>query len=187
MTIDTWTWDQYKDHVNKTIGTFGPLVLQTALEFYPSKYITPEYQLTCMGSDIRSNCPNDVMSMYAAATFRSPVYRYVVTSQPSVPIYPVGIPFPARYAMHMWDVFAFFGFIPDYIKYPTDADIQWQRNVQNEVLEFVRNGKPSTSSWKPYPAVTANLSYVTEAIPAYNPVQCAFWLQNGFFSYSWIN
>ncbi|XP_060606897.1 uncharacterized protein LOC132759189 [Ruditapes philippinarum] len=126
--------------------------------------------------DIRSNCPNDVMSMYAASTFSSPVYRYVVTSKPSVPIHPVGIPFPARYAMHMWDVFAFFGFIPDYIKHPTDSEIQWQRNVQNEVLELVRTGKHFTSSWKPYPASTANLSEVTEAISAYNPVQCALWL-----------
>lgn len=187
MTINNWTWTQYENHVNETIGTFGRLVLQTALKLYPSHYITPEYQLTSMGSDIRSNCPNDVMSMYAASTFSSPVYRYVVTSKPSVPIHPVGIPFPARYAMHMWDVFAFFGFIPDYIKHPTDSDIQWQRNVQNEVLEFVRTGKPFTSSWKPYPATTANLSEVTEAISAYNPVQCAFWLQNGVFSYSWIN
>lgn len=186
-TINKWTWEQYEDHVNKTIGTFGPLVLQTARKLYPSHQISPEYQLTSMASDIRANCPNDVMTMHMTSTFRSPVYRYVVTSKPSVPIHPVGMPFPASYSMHMWDVFAFFGFIPDYIKHPTKDDIQWQRNVQNEVLSFVRAGKPFTSSWKPYPDVTANLSVVTKAISAYSPVQCEFWLQNGFFSYAWIN
>ncbi|KAL4233675.1 hypothetical protein ACF0H5_008356 [Mactra antiquata] len=187
MTINTWTWNQYFDHVNKTIGTFGDHILNMALMFYPPNQITPEFQLTSMASDIRANCPNDVLSMYAASNFKSPIYRYVVTSWPSVPVHAVGIPFPASYSFHMWDVFAFFGFIPDYITKPTDTDIAWQRNVQNEILSFIRTGKPFTDSWKTYPEVTANFSSTTEVLSAYNPTKCEFWLQNGFFSYSWIN
>lgn len=185
--VGNWTWLKYVDYLNQTIGTFGNLVLQTAIKMYPTHHITPRFQLSSMASDIRLNCPNDVMAMYASSTFTSPVYRYVVTSKPSVPIYPVGLPDPSSYSMHMWDVFAFFGFIPDYIQNPTIDDIQWQRNVQKEVLSFVRRGKPASLSWKPYPGVTANLSSVTTALSAYHPVQCAFWLKNGFFDYAWIN
>lgn len=185
--INTWTWQQYEHHVNETIGSFGKLVKDTLMSLYPSHHISPEYQLTSMASDIRANCPNDVMSLYAATTFKSPVFRYVVTSTPSVPVHAVGIPFPASYSFHMWDIFAFFGFIPDYIKFPTKTDIAWQRNVQNEVLSFVHTGAPCSSEWKPYPMVTASLSYQTTVLSAYNPVQCEFLLGNGFFSYAWIN
>ncbi|XP_052241317.1 para-nitrobenzyl esterase-like [Dreissena polymorpha] len=186
MSISTWTWDLYVSHINATIGTFGPLTLSTALKMYPVNQSTPEFQLTSMASDIRANCPNDVMSFYAAATFTSPVYRYVVTSSPSVPVHPVGIPFPARYSFHMWDVFAYFGFIPDYITNPTMDDLAWQRNVQQEVMSFVKKGRPF-SAWRPYPEATALLSHVTTTSSGYNPAQCEFWLQNGFFSYGWIN
>lgn len=187
MSINSWTWAQYIDHVNKTIGTFGEQVVNTALKLYPVYHVSPEYQLTSMASDIRCNCPNDILSLYASSAYKSPVYRYVVTSWPSVPVHAVGIPFPASYAFHMWDIFAFFGFIPDYIKRPTLDDIGWQRNVQNEVLSFVHTGEPYTCSWKPYPEVTASLSTRTKLLPAYNPDQCEFWFQNNFFSYAWIN
>ena len=186
FTLNTWSWDQYVRNVNATIGTFGQLTLDTALKLYPVNVLTPEFQFTSMSSDIQANCPNNVLSRYASSTFKSPVYRYVVTSTPSVPVHAVGIPFPASYSFHMWDVFAFFGFIPDYIKTPTLDDISWQRNVQKEVMSFVRNGKP-TSDWITYPGATALLSHNTEVVKGYNPTQCEVWLDNGFFSYAWIN
>ncbi|XP_052807894.1 para-nitrobenzyl esterase-like isoform X1 [Mya arenaria] len=185
-TMNTWTWDQYVRHVNAKMGTFGNLTLETALRLYPVNRSTPEFQLTSMASDIASNCPNDVLAQYASSTFKSPVYRYVVTSTPSVPVHAVGIPFPASYSFHMWDIFAFFGLIQDYIKEPTLRDIQWQRNVQKEVISFVRTGKP-TSEWGTYPDVTALLSDVTELAKAYNPAQCEFLMKGGFFSHAWIN
>ena len=187
MDLNNWTWTQYDEHVQKSIGSFGNLVYKTAMTLYPSGVISPEYQFTSIASDIRANCPNDIMAMYAAATFKSQVYRYVVTSWPSKPVNAVGIPFPASYSLHMWDVFAFFGFIKDYIKNPTMADLQWQQNVRDEVLSFIHLGHPKSDTWLQYPEVTANFSSVTKAIPAFHPVQCAFWLQNGFFSYAWIN
>ena len=187
MDLKNWTWTQYEEHVFRTIGTFGKLTYQTAMYLYPIHFITPEFQFTSMASDIRANCPNDIMSTYAASTFSSPVYRYVVTSWPSQPVHAVGIPFAASYSMHMWDVFAFFGFIKDYIKNPTEADLQWQENVRNEVISFVHNGQPSTHAWQRYPNTTVKLSSQTSIVSAYNPVQCEFWMQNGFFSYAWIN
>ncbi|XP_045197770.2 para-nitrobenzyl esterase-like isoform X2 [Mercenaria mercenaria] len=185
--INNWTWTQYEDHVKQYLGTFGGNIANIALKLYPPNLISPEFQFTSMASDLRMNCPTDVLSLHAASAFTSPVYRYVVTSTPSSPVFAVGIPFPATYSFHLWDVFAFFGFIPDYIKHPTDFNIEWQRNVKQEVMTFVRTGKPSTFSWKPFPFVTASLSHTTEAITAYHPVQCDFWLKNGFFDYAWIN
>ena len=187
MSLSNWTWKQYEDHVNITIGTFGQQILQMMLTLYPSNHITPEFQLTSMASDLRTNCPNDVLSLHAASGFKSPVYRYVATNWPSVPVHPVGLPFPSRYSFHMWDVFAFFGFIPDYIKHPSLSDLQFQQIVQNEALSFVKNGRPASSDWKPYPSAVALLSNTTRITGAYNPVQCKFLLQNGFFDYAWIN
>ena len=157
------------------------------MKFYPSHYKTPEYQFTSMSSDVRENCPTDVLATYASSTFTSAVYRYVATYPPSQPVHAGGINFASSYAFHAWDVYTFFGFVKDYIKNPTAEDLQWQQNVRDEILSFVHHGYPKSSAWLPYPAVTANVSSKTSALSAYNPVQCEFWLQNGFFSYAWIN
>ena len=98
-----------------------------------------------------------------------------------------GINFASSYAFHSWDVNTFFGFVKDYIKTPTAEDLQWQQNMRDEIVSFVRNGYPKTNTWLPYPDKTANLSVKTNPLSAYNPVKCQFWLQNGFFSYAWIN
>jgi hypothetical protein len=66
-------------------------------------------------------------------------------------------------------------------------DIEWQRNVRQEVMAFVRSGAPSTLSWKPFPSTVGNLSFTTNAIASYHEAQCEFWLKNGFFDYAWIN
>ena len=187
MDLYKWTWDDYEKHVEENLDSFSKSITKTAMKFYPSHKITPEYQFTSMASDIRVNCPNDIMSIQAAMTFSSPVYRYVATYVPSAPVHPVGIPFPARYSFHMIDVFAFFGFMPNYIEHPTFEDLEWQQNVQNEIMSFIHEGKPKSISWKQYPDVTADLSFETAAISAFHPVQCEFWLENGFFGYAWIN
>ena len=187
--IKSWTWDQYKDHVNKTIGTFGESFYRTALKLYPENYKTPEYQFTSLASDVRVNCPTDTLSYFAAESFNSSVYRYVVTSVPSQPVRPFAFPFASSYSFHAWDAFAFFGSIKDYISNPTKEDIQWQRNVRDEVTAFVRNGYPKSSAWKPFPSATVALSDNTTVMKTitYHLIQCKFWLENNFFSYSWLN
>ena len=177
----------YEEHVLNSLSTFGSLVYKSALKLYPSYYKTPEFQFTSMASDVRVNCPTDIMAMYASSTFRSAVYRYVVTSTPSQPVYLGGGSFASLYSFHTWDVLAFFGFIKDYIKPPADKDLRWQQNVRNEVFSFIRYGHPKSISWGSYPSSTANLSSTTNVLTAYNPVECEFWLKNGFFSYAWIN
>ena len=185
--LQKWNWTTYEESVWKSMSTFSNLTYQTAMRLYPSHYKTPEYQYTSMSSDLRVSCPNDVLALYAASTFTSPVYRYVATYSPSQPVEAGGMKFSSKYAFHTWDVYTFFGFLSDLIKRPTADDLWWQRNIQDEVLSFVRHGYPKTTTWLPYPEKTANLSVTTRPLNAYNPVQCQFWLQNGFFSYAWIN
>lgn len=187
MDLKNWTWAQYDEHVSKSMRPFGTLIYETAKLLYPPGFITPEYQFTSMTSDIRVNCPTDVLAVQASATFKSSVYRYVVTSWPSQPINALGFPFPSSYSVHMWDVFAFFGCVKDYIKTPTQDDLRFQQNVRDEVLSFVHNCHPKSDSWQQYRTVTANLSSKTTVGSAFHPVQCEFWLKNGFYDYAWIN
>jgi len=185
--MNTWTWDVYEEHVGNKFGTFGGNTVETALKMYPRGVISPEYQFTSIASDIRVNCANDVMAMAAAESFKAPVYRYIVTCTPSKPVHILGMPFPSSYSFHMWDVFAFFGVVGDFIKEPTEEDLQWQRNVQAEILSFVKTGEPKSAEWAPFPGSTALLSGTTTPASGYHVEECKYWLNNGFFNYAWIN
>lgn len=187
FTISNWTWTQYKDHVTTKMNTFSRDIAQNLLKLYPTDSIDVEYQLTSMISDIRANCPNDVMALQASTYFKSPVYRYVVTYWPSSPVHAVGIPFPAKYSFHMLDIFGFFGLMPDYIKTLQTSDLEFQRNIQNEVLTFVKTGHPAFINYSTYPEMTLILTTETGTQNAYNPVHCEYLLMNGFFDYAWIN
>ena len=185
--IKNWTWANYEQRVHDSLITFGTAIYKTAMQLYPPNFKTPEFQFTSMASDTRVNCPTDILAMYAASTFSSPVFRYIVTSVPSQPIDVEGDSFASSYSFHTWDVVAYFGFVSDYIKSPTIEDKQWQENVRSEVSSFVIHGRPNSTTWHGYPSVVANLSSTTITQKAYNPTQCEFWLHNGFFSYAWIN
>lgn len=159
------------------------------LKLYPQGVIDPEYQFTSLGSDIRVNCPTEVLALQTATYFRSPVYRYIVTYWPSTPVHALGLPFPAKYAFHSLDLFAFFGLMPNYIKNPQCSDMDFQQNVRKEVLHFVKTGHPYSSPmpWDEYPSKTGVFTTMTDAVSAYNPIQCQYLLMKGFFSYAWIN
>jgi len=183
-----WTWADYEKHVRGHIGTFGEEMVQRALRYYPNNTVTPEYQYTSLGADIRVNCPNDIMSLSAAVSSESPIYRYVVTSTPSSPVHVLGAPFPSSYSFHMWDLYAYFGSIKDYIKPPAQSDMLFQANMRREVLSFIHNGKPFSKTWTPFPQSTALLSGSTITMTTeYHREQCNLWNTNGFFNYAWIN
>ncbi|KAK3097961.1 hypothetical protein FSP39_014851 [Pinctada imbricata] len=188
--LKNWTWNNYRDHVTQKLGTFQgntkDIVFQ-ALQLYPINIETPEFEFTSMVSDLRVTCPNEVMAKDIALFFTSDVYRYVVTSRPSQPIHTVGIPFPASYSMHMWDLFGFFGTIKDYFT-PKQSDIMFQNNIQQEILAFVRTGKPYTSAWSTVWDNVALLTNITEIADSYNSAQCHFWtITAKMLPYAWIN
>lgn len=140
-----------------------------------------------MVSDLRVTCPNEVMAKDLALFFQSEVYRYVVTSRPSQPIHTMGSPFAASYSMHMWDILGFFGTIKDYFT-PKQSDLMFQNNIQQEILTFVRTGKPYTSVWSSVWDNVALLTNITEIADSFNSPQCQFWtLTAKMLPYAWIN
>lgn len=186
--MNTWDWTKYEQEVRGHISTFGSDIAEQALKMYPINVTSAEYEYTKMGADIRLGCPNDHMSNIISAGMKSPVYRYVVTSQPSKPINALGMPFPSSYSLHMWDMFAYFGTIKSYIKPPASSDEQFKDTMRREVLSFVRTGSPSTKGWLPYSRrITAILSENTSVASNYKLTTCMFWSYNGLASYAWIN
>lgn len=185
--IKSWDWAKYDSHVSDKLGTFGDEILDNATTLYPHT-IDPEYTLTTMASDIRANCPNDVLARMAAEGFTSVVYRYVGAAAPSVPIHAFGaIEFESKYAMHGWDTSAFFGFIPELIANPTPDDISFQNTMQQMIVNFAKTGKVLDPEWRTFPLSTAVISSNITIVDNYHARECVFWLRHGFYSYGWIN
>ncbi|KAL3857130.1 hypothetical protein ACJMK2_011825 [Sinanodonta woodiana] len=147
--LKEWDWNKYTDYVGSKLSTFG------------------NHDFTNMVSDLRANCPNDVLTSFARKYFREPVYRYVAPTWPSQPVHPVNLPFSASYSFNMWDVFAFFGSIDQYINPMKESDIQY--------------GDPATPIWNAN--VTAIVSQNTNIPSTFHPDQCSFWNEAGFFAY----
>ncbi|XP_052777949.1 para-nitrobenzyl esterase-like [Mya arenaria] len=187
--VGNWTWadNKYQDYVRNALHPFGAVVAKTALKLYQENVQTPEFQLTSMVTDLRSTCGNHYLALVMATSFTSPVFRYIAGYAPSIPMKAFGEMLPAQYAFHGIDMFAYYKTMGLMIDNMTDADRQWEVNVQQEVLSFVSTGIPFTADWGMFPGRTAVLSENTTVTAGYHTAECLFWLTNGFFSYSWIN
>ncbi|XP_052254793.1 neurotactin-like isoform X4 [Dreissena polymorpha] len=179
--------ENYEKYVRQTLGTFDDVIFETALNLYPSAVISPDYQINTMISDLRVICPTDYMTLIASSAFTSNVYRYVATFATSQPSSPFGGSFKSRYAFHGVDSFAFFGTFDKLVNPPSETEILFQNIFREEIMSFVKSGRPKSKDWKPYPASTALVSEVTNVTSGYHTAECNFWLRNGFFSYAWIN
>ncbi|XP_060582943.1 para-nitrobenzyl esterase-like isoform X2 [Ruditapes philippinarum] len=189
--FQNWTWqtNDYKDHVTKKLGTFNNMIARAALNLYPVNVSTPEFQYTTMVTDARIGCATDYLATVLASGMTSPVYRYVATYYTKGhSAKPFGTKYPVNYAYHGIDVFGFFQTMNVVLgAAPESLDTRWENHVQSEILAFVKTGSPATGDWLKYPDVTAELDTETKPFRSYHAAQCEFWLQNGFFSYSWIN
>lgn len=189
--LTRWTWytSEYQRYVYSGLKPFGAHVAETALALYPPYVSTPEHQLTTMVTDIRVTCGTNYVTSIIAASMTSPVYRYVVSYIPS---YPVPLPYTGKLmccAFHGIDALAFFGTFHKLFKRSTYHDFQFEQNLQREVLNFVYSGHPFTAEWASYPFSTALLTEQTQVLLGenYHEQECKFWLEAGFFPYSWIN
>jgi carboxylesterase type B len=189
--ILNWTWqtNDYKDHVTKKLGTFNNMIGRTALSLYPANVSTPEFQFTTMVTDVRTGCGTDYLATVLASGNKSPVYRYIATYYTKgQSAKPFASKYPVNYAYHGIDLFGFFQTMNVVLgTAPGSLDTRWENRVQSEIMAFVRTGSPATGDWVQYPDVTAELDTETKTFRSYHAAQCEFWLQNGFFSYSWIN
>lgn len=175
-----------RTYVESRLSPFGASLPNESLALYHNYNSTAEYLFTTMASDVRMTCGNDVMTQKAASALTKGVYRYVVTSFPSSPAPVMG--FPAIYAFHTWDIYAFFDNFQYVLSGETrDSDRDFGEIMRRNMMNFVRNGVPSDSSWKSYPENTALISDKFQVVKTYHKDQCEFWINNNFFKYSWVN
>ena len=142
-----------------------------------------------MIADARVTCGNNYLATVLASGFTSPVYRYIATYYTGnhTATFAYG-DIKSNYAFHGIDIYAFFQEMGSAMSDPPGPDdVAWETNVQREVMNFVRLGKPATADWIDYPGTIAELDVDTKVYRSYHASQCSFWLKNGFFSYSWIN
>ena len=159
----------------------------TSLTLYPWEK-DAEYVFTTMTSDVRLICGTELLANMASEALTSDVYRYVVESFPSSPVSGSGSSFDSSYAFHSWDSLAFFWSFDQLFNHrPNREDEKFGEIIQTEMANFAKTGKPSDKNWYLYPNVTALISSDIMYTDAYHKHQCAFWIENGFLPYSWIN
>ena len=185
--LKSWNQQQLQQHVASFLDTFGGNLTAMALNMYPWQH-DAQYVLTSMVSDIRVNCPTSAMAERAAQALDSPVYRSVVTSWPSREVHVFGSPWPAKYAFHCWDSYAFFDYLEDlFPEGPSQADRDFEDVLHRQIVHFVKQGKPEDERWKPYPGHTALVGRQLEVVDEYNKDQCHMWDTNDILPYGWIN
>ncbi len=147
-----------------------------------------EYSFTTITSDVYHNCGTGVVAEAMAGTLDQPVYLYVITAWPTSAIYPFSIPFPAHYAVHGLDTFAFFRHWSVYFtEPPQERDEEFADVFVDNMKSFIFTGHPATE-WQPYPAITAIINDTLNISPGkYENERCTFWMDNDFFQYSVMN
>ena len=176
-------------HAEKRLGSFAPELPKRAIDLYRSKLNSTDPQIlyTTMASDIRATCPTDTLSTNFSTVGSLTVYRYVVTNRPS---HPARFALkPTKYAAHVWDESALFGFHGMPFGYHPEAkDLKFRDRIRKAFLEFFKTGKPITDKWMTYPSrvgIFGNENLVIEK--DYNKAMCKLWNEYNLFKYGWIN
>ncbi|KAJ7330644.1 hypothetical protein OS493_022259 [Desmophyllum pertusum] len=184
---------EYRARVQNRLGNFSVDVADSVLNMYNQTlsngtFPSLQFAYTSMVTDLRATCPNNRVAKTASQGFKSSVYRYVVTNRPTSPVSGL-FGFPSTFAFHMWDLLAFFGFPSEVGYQPSAKDKNFMKDLRREFGEFINKGTVKQESWKEYPSKTALFADNGVQVPAdeYHKEQCDFWLNNGFFSYAWIN
>ena len=191
-----WSWDEYHNYI-----TDADLVAHDSsrvFELYPNEH-TPAYQSTSMISDIRVICPTDDLVKLATIHHRQDVYRYVATTQPSKPIIFTDTidtfndtldldlqDNTLNYAYHGWDLMSFLGTAFNYIDFPSNSDIAFQRYIRDSIFEFAEHG--AIKSWPTFVKSTAIIGEEIEFTSRYKKQHCDYWRDNKLYpKYQWIN
>lgn len=189
-TFTNSSYGKFINYVEKKLRPFLGNDVSKVLDMYNDSLTMGEsfqFVFSSMTSDLRETCPNNVLALNASKGFHSPVYRYVITNRPSVPINLFG--FPSSFAFHMWDELAFFGFPVELNYKPSKKDKEFMMALRSQFGEFIHKGTVKEESWREYPESTALFTDNGVTVPKeeYHKRECDFWLEQGFFSYGWIN
>ncbi|XP_054707902.1 carboxylesterase-like [Uloborus diversus] len=187
-----WKWSQLSKYVVTSLDSFGPGISHEALELYNTSLNgdiqSPEEVYSTMVSDLRQTCPIDHMIHFIANASTVPLYRYVITSTPSIPIKILG--YPSSYAFHQWDVVAFFDHMEHYLDAPTSTDFTFRDELHRMVRAFIRSGgmRDPIPGWNMYPLNMAQISRDNVTIiKSYHEDKCNFWKSKGFEDFAWVS
>ena len=191
--IKTWKRNDFENYVTNRLNPFRENLGNDSLTVYGYDKADPvesyEYMFTTMSSDIRISCGQNEVAREASQTLTNDVFMYVAISWPSSPARAYGWPFDALYAFHGWDTNAFFDQMSAWLSsYPDDMDREFQNQVTDNVMNFVKTGKPKDPNWKPVANNTARLSGNTiQFVDVYHKKECQFWMNESFLEQAWIN
>ncbi len=179
--LPQWSWKDYDIYLTSKLSSFGENLTAKATVLYPHQ-VSPEYQFTSMVTDIRVTCPTNRQALGMATTFKSPIYRYIVTSIPSKPVNQQG--HVMTYSYTGWDLLAFFGTIPHYIDNPSKNDLLFGHLLRQILLDFVNDGEMAT--WKQFPEVTGVISNEIVMAQNFKEQECELWFANSMYpDYAW--
>jgi len=142
-----------------------------------------------MASDIHTTCGQTYLAAVAAASFTSPVYRYIVTQWPSVPMCLSPDSYCPQYAFHAWDLISLTENYPSGFN-PTANDKAFARSLQTYFLQLAKDGQlssewPTIDSKGTGDSVNMNFNIPNSLVVDYHFAQCDFWWANHFYQYSW--
>ncbi|XP_022248247.1 neurotactin-like [Limulus polyphemus] len=139
--LNTWTWEDFIDYVRQRLDTIDTNLTNAVLDYYVRNSSTPKMQFYTMVSDVRAVCPIQDLTDKASNQLESSVYSYIIDYIPSKAIKIANKTLP-QVAFSGLDIIAIFDLLHKYIFEPTDADIKFQRIIQELFYTFVHTGKP---------------------------------------------
>ena len=176
--------------MSERLGPFSSKLPDRAINLYKRLLNStfPHLLYTTIATDIRTTCPNNILSSNLSSAANLDVYRYIVSNTPSTPAN-FYLKYLSDYSPHMWDSSALFGFhgIPhNYI--PGKRDTLFKETIRKEFLHFMNSGRPANQNWKTYPVHTGVFRNDGLTIEdAYNKKGCELWNEFNLFPYGWIN
>ena len=180
-----WTKEEMYHKINNSLSQFNYTEEDTKHLYH---YTNVEETYTTICTDIRQTCLANKYAYLSAQHQQSEVYRYVVTYKPGSPRVDTGDNFHAAYASHGLDIMAFFQTFEDTLRDNlSDADKDFQHNIINNVLSFVRKGQLDRWRWKTAMNTTAligsDIRFTTTR--EYNHAQCEHWEE--IEQYAWAD
>ena len=184
------TFDDLVKFITERLSPFSSKLPSRAINLYQKMLnsTAPQLLYTTIASDIRTTCPNDVLSANLSLAANLNVYRYVVSNRPSVPAN-YYYDYYSHYSAHTWDSCALFGFhgMPKNFV-PGKRDISFKETIRREFLNFLKTGRPTVQDWKRYPSRTGIFgNEKVNVAKSYHEEGCKMWNEFHLLSYGWIN
>jgi len=184
------TFSEFVEFISERLSPFSPKLPARSINLYKTILNSSTLQLlyTTMATDLRTTCPNNVLSANLSLADNLNVYRYVASNRPSVPANFIKGYF-SQYSCHEWDSAALFGFHGRPVNFvPNQRDKMFKENIRREFLNFFKTGRPSMQHWEKYPERTGIFgNEKVTAVKYYHEEGCKLWDEFKLLPYGWIN